>query len=95
MLLKCITKVGLIISVALAMGGWKPITENGDKISESVSRGPGGTIHVRYLPDGTKCAVLTNVRAGGLDCDWAGDSEKRRYQERDPRQREEGSYYER
>lgn len=90
-------KISIAVLALSFATGWEPIPEdpNLNGIAESKTSGQGGTIYVRYLPDGTKCAVLDGFRAGGLDCDWAGESEKRRYQEPEPRPKEEGSYYER
>lgn len=69
----------LLVSLVALIVGWKPIPENETRnnIPEPASRGMGGEIYIRYLPDGTKCAVLNGIRKGGLDCDWGGESKKR------------------
>ena len=71
-------KYCLIVFLTLILVGWTPIPEDKSLNSNQVeaASGYGGTIYIRYAPDGTKCAVLNAGRAGGISCDWAGESDK-------------------
>jgi len=58
---------------ATAADAQSPIAQIGTRHTDLQ---PAATIHGKditlvTLEDGTRCAVLTGIRAGGIDCDWS------------------------